>query len=84
MENAQTYWKTNLVHLPSLCKFVHCAFTMVPSSASVERAFSVLKRCFGHHQRLALEDYVMTAIMHDANEHQGIRVLKSSQRVICK
>ena len=50
-----------------LKKLVTYAFIMITSSASVERAFSILKRCFGHQQRLALEDYSMLSCMLQAN-----------------
>jgi hypothetical protein len=67
MDFAVIFWKIHKGDLPGLAKFVRYAFTICTSSASAERSFSVLKRCFGNQQRLALEDYVMLSCMLQTN-----------------
>ena len=64
---ADEFWKHNRLMLPGFVKLARYAFTMVTSSASSERAFSVLKRCFKSEQRLALEDYVSLSCMLQIN-----------------
>ena len=67
MTYADEFWKQNRLMLPGFVKFARYAFTMITSSASSERAFSILKRCFKSEQRLALEDYVSLSCMLQVN-----------------
>lgn len=67
MDTAVKFWKIHKNDIPGLAKFARYAFTICTSSASAERSFSVLKRCFGDQQRLALEDYVMLSCMLQCN-----------------
>jgi hypothetical protein len=67
MDYAQRFWKDNVDSLPEIAKFAQHAFTITTSSASEERSFSILKRCFCNGQRLALEDYSMLSCMLQSN-----------------
>jgi hAT family C-terminal dimerisation region len=67
MDYAERFWKDNAESLPEMAKFAQYAFTITTSSASAERSFSILKRCFGNGQRLALEDYSMLSCMLQSN-----------------
>jgi hAT family C-terminal dimerisation region len=67
MDYADVFWKSYGARLPGFVKLARYAFTIVTSSASAERAFSVLKRSFQAEQRLALEDYVMLSCMLQIN-----------------
>jgi len=58
-----TFWRLNSHLLPCISKFAKYAFTIVTSSASAERAFSVLKSTFDARQVRALEDYVAVSCM---------------------
>ena len=71
MKYAAEYWKCNRLNLPGMTKLARYSFTMITSSASAERAFSVLKRCFSSDQRLALEDYVMLSCMLQINRRNA-------------
>jgi len=68
MQYAQEFWDPYTSNtMPNFTKFVRYAFTMITSSGSAERAFSILKRSFGYNQVLALEDYVMLSCMLQKN-----------------
>ena len=68
MKYAWSFWVNNKYNLPILSRLAQYAFTITTSSASAERSFSVLKRCFGNDQRLALEDYSMLSCMMQTNK----------------
>ena len=53
MTYASEYWERDILNLPGMTKLARHSFTMITSSASAERAFSVLKRCYSSDQRLA-------------------------------
>jgi hypothetical protein len=67
MAFAISFWDAHRHLLSGLQNLVEYAFAIVPSSASVERVFSILKRCFGNGQRLALEDYSTLSCMLQKN-----------------
>ena len=67
MDYAYRFWKENVGNLRAISQFAQYAFTITTSSASAERSFSILKRCFGNGQRLALEDYSMLSCMLQTN-----------------
>jgi hypothetical protein len=67
IDYADVFWKSYGTRLPGFVKLARYAFTIVTSSASAERAYSVLKRSFQAEQRLALEDYVMLSCMLEIN-----------------
>jgi hAT family C-terminal dimerisation region len=68
---ATEYWKRNRLNYPGIAILARYSFTMITSSASAERAFSVLKRCFSSDQRLALEDYIMLSCMLQINRRNA-------------
>ena len=51
------WWKLNCVHLPVWSKVARKILLIQPSSAAVERVFSILNSSFGPHQNSALQDY---------------------------
>jgi hypothetical protein len=57
-EEARAFWVQHKVELPNWFHWARIAFTVVPTSASVERLFSVLKRVFGDLSEHAYEDLV--------------------------
>ena len=59
--------KSKELRLPCMTLFVQYAYTISPSSAAVERVFSLLKASFGSLQNLALEDYIQTSLMYQYN-----------------
>ena len=61
------FWKLNMLPLPAMALFVRYAYCITPSSASVERVFSLLKSSFGSQQNLALEDYIKASLMFQYN-----------------
>ena len=65
--NPLEWWEHNKVALPKWS----CGFSKVvlvqPSSASVERVFSILKRHFAQSQQSALQDYVEVGVMLEFN-----------------
>ena len=61
------FWRLNKVRLPYLALLVRYAYCITPSSASVERVFSLLKNSFGAQQNLSLEDYIEASLMFQYN-----------------
>ena len=68
MKYAWSFWVNDKCNFPLLSRLAQYAFTITTSSASAERSFSVLKRCFGNDQRLALEGYSMLSCMMQTNK----------------
>jgi len=66
LSNLPAWWHTNL-HLPAWHKFALRIFLMQPSSASVERVFSILAGSFGKDQSSSLSDYLEAALMMKVN-----------------
>lgn len=58
-----TFWKLHYHTFPAISKFAMFAMTIITSSASAERAFSMLKNMFAPNQNKAHEDYVQAACM---------------------
>jgi hypothetical protein len=67
MEKSVIFWNVHKNYYRYLVKFIRYAFCVITSSGSAERAFSTLKRCFGHQQNLALEDYISISVMLQQN-----------------
>lgn len=67
MEYSCLFWRDHIHDLRQLSRFAQYAYTITTSSASAERSFSTLKRCFSNGQRLALEDYSMLSCMLQTN-----------------
>jgi len=62
-----SFWKKNVITLPNFSKLVRHLGCLTPSSATVERLFSMLKS-FNYSQCNALADYVKTRCMIRYNE----------------
>ena len=62
------FWERRRLSLPHFAKAAAIAFSMTPSSASVERIFSLYKSMFGTEQLHALRDYIQSAMMLNFNE----------------
>ena len=56
------FWRTHKL-FPAWREFAHLCFLLQPSSACVERAFSILKYIYGDQQTTALHDLVETTLM---------------------
>jgi hypothetical protein len=50
---------------------IHTMFLVSPTSAAVERVFSILRDSFHHGQNGALEDYVESSLMLQYNNRPG-------------
>ena len=58
----EIYWN-NTTRLPTLCKFYMLLLLLQPSSASVERAFSLLNHMLNDQQHGVLQDYLEAEVM---------------------
>ncbi len=57
------WWSQNHVNLATLSREASKIFLIQPSSASVERVFSLLKCTFRDHQDSSLQDYIEASLM---------------------
>ena len=57
------WWKRHDGEIPSWAKACKLILLIQPSSAAVERAFSLLENSFSKRQEHSLEDYVSLSIM---------------------
>ena len=57
------WWKRNEAELPSWALFLRKSLLLQPSSAAVERVFSMLSNCFDDAQERALNDYIESSLM---------------------
>ena len=68
--DAIQWWQQESRDLPtwgaSFCKVL----LIQPSSAAAERVFSLLSNSFGHHQDLALQDYIESSLMLQYNREK--------------
>ena len=62
-EEARVFWLEHETDLPTWFHLVRIDFTVVPTSASVERLFSVFKRVFGELSEHAYEDFVALSVL---------------------
>jgi len=70
MFRATEFWNVARTSLPNLAKLARYAFTIVPSSASAERVFSLLKRYFSLlSMNKALTDYTAGSCMLQYNRN---------------
>jgi hypothetical protein len=68
MERSQLFWKNVRFRIPNLAKVARLAFILTPSSAAVERVFSMYKRHMTIQQaHEALTDYSQSGCMLDFN-----------------
>jgi len=66
LDNLVLWWRERH-SLPAWRKFAHRMFLMQPSSASVERVFSILTGVFGKQQSQSISDYIETTLMLKCN-----------------
>jgi hypothetical protein len=59
----EKFWSHHEIPLPHWTRFAHILFLMQPTSACVERAFSLLKYIYGNQQQSALMDLVELQLM---------------------
>ena len=65
------WWAAHAADLPAWAELARLVFLASPSSAAVERVFSILRNTFDAGQKLALEDYVETSLMLQYNNRPG-------------
>ena len=65
-EKILLFWRTNGTHFLTWAFFARAAFSMAPSSAAVERVFSLANNMFGDGQLNSLADYVHADLGHAA------------------
>ena len=69
MKDCLEFWKHYYKTMPALAKLARVCITIAPSSASVERVFSVLKSTFSVNQMTtSLEDYTALSVMLQCNK----------------
>ena len=72
----RTFWVDNKTTLPAWYSVVEKLWLVQPSSAMMERVFSVLNNVFGKQQTSALNDLVETTVMvrfNDMDRTKGVR-----------
>ena len=57
------WWKSNSNALPNWSAAARKIFLIQPTSATVERVFSLLTNCFNDQQEGALQDYIECTLM---------------------
>ena len=62
------FWKDHELSIPKWSDAARNIFLLQPSSAAVERVFSVLNNSFGKKQLGSLEDYIETSVMLQFNK----------------
>ena len=65
------WWAEHAVELPAWAQLAARVFLVSPTSAAVERVFSILRDSFHHGQNGALEDYVESSLMLQYNNRPG-------------
>ena len=69
MTDCLDFWKRYYQTMPALAKLARVCITIAPSSASVERVFSILKSTFSVNQMSSsLEDYTALSVMLQSNK----------------
>jgi hypothetical protein len=62
IRNVETFWATHKL-IPAWTEFTHLVFLLQPTSACVERAFSILKYIMGDQQVASLSDKIEMSLM---------------------
>jgi len=65
------WWAAHAADLPAWAELARLVFLASPTSAAVERVFSILRKTFDARQKMALEDYVETSLMLQYNNRPG-------------
>ena len=71
MADIMPFWRRHRDDLPQWCALARVCATIQPSSAAVERAFSILDNSFGDKQAHALEDYKAASCMLQYNGRES-------------
>jgi hypothetical protein len=74
------WWRLNKKDLPFWARLLRLILLLAPSSAAVERVFSIMRRTFGANQDAALGDYVRTSLMLQYNYRDHSRARASDRR----
>ena len=75
------FWEMHKKALPKWRAFAHLCYLLQPSSACVERAFSILKAIYTKHQTRTLVDLISVSLMLRYNHNQKRRVNKFKERL---
>ena len=67
-EKVLLFWRTNAPKFPAWGRLARVFLSIAPSSAAVERIFSLSKNMFGDAQLSALADHVQGSLMLRANK----------------
>jgi hypothetical protein len=67
-EKVLLFWRSNAPKFPAWGRLTRVFLSMAPSSAAVERIFSLCNHMFGDAQLSALADYVQGSLMLRANK----------------
>ena len=67
-EKVQLFWRSNAPKFPAWGRLTRVFLSMAPSSAAVERVFSLCNHMFGDAQLSALADFVQGSLMLRANK----------------
>ena len=62
LENVEAFWSSHKL-LPGWTEFAHVVFLLQPSSACIERAFSILKYIMTDQQTRSLRDKIEASLM---------------------
>ena len=67
-EKVLLFWRSNAPKFPAWGRLTRVFLSMAPSSAAVERVFSLCNHMFGDAQLSALADFVQGSLMLRANK----------------
>ena len=68
------WWRLQRAKLPSWVKLLRLVLLLSPSSAAVERVFSIMRRTFHEQQDAALADMIRTSLMLQYNSRGDERL----------
>ena len=76
------WWAEHAVELPAWAQLAARVFMVSPTSAAVERVFSILRDSFHHGQNGALEDYVESSLCTTTGLALAFRSASAMQRLL--
>jgi hypothetical protein len=74
-EKVLLFWRSNAPKFPAWGRLTRVFLSMAPSSAAVERVFSLCNHMFGDAQLSALADFVQGSLMLRAMREQALQPL---------
>ncbi len=74
------FWRAKKKELPSWAKLLRLVLLISPSSASVERVFSMMRRTFNSQQDAALADMIRVSLMLQFNYRRSDRGREGDRR----